>query len=192
MADTTTTRKGAAAEGDGVAGAVGGGENLDKVRDILFGSQMRDTDKRFARIEERVAKELADLRDESRKRLDALETFIKREVQSLLDRIKKEEGQRIDGVKSLGQELKEAVKAADAKSAEIEDHVTQVQRELREEVLDQSKSLRDEIYQSQQGGTQALDRATAELRSEKADRSALAELFTQMAVRLSGENGDDE
>src|SRR3954452_3450629 len=99
MADTTTTtttRKGAAAEGDGVAAGAGGGENLDKVRDILFGSQMRDTDKRFARLEERVAKELSDVRDESRKRLDALETFIKREVQSLLDRIKKEESQRID------------------------------------------------------------------------------------------------
>ena len=59
-------------------------------------------------------------------------------------------------------------------------------------MLDQSKTLRDEIYQSQQGSTQALDRTAAELRSGKADRSALAELFTQMAVRLSGEDGDEE
>ena len=38
--------------------------NVDKIRDILFGSQMRDYDKKFARIEERLLKETADLREE--------------------------------------------------------------------------------------------------------------------------------
>lgn len=33
-----------------------GGGNLDKVRDILFGTQMRDYEKRFNRMEERFMK----------------------------------------------------------------------------------------------------------------------------------------
>ncbi len=33
--------------------------NLEKVRDILFGAQMRDYDRRFARLEERLVKEAA-------------------------------------------------------------------------------------------------------------------------------------
>ena len=32
------------------------GQNVDKIRDILFGNQMRDYEKRFARLEERVTK----------------------------------------------------------------------------------------------------------------------------------------
>ena len=44
-------------------GASGAG-NLDKVRDLIFGGQMRDYDRKFARLEERLAKETADLRDE--------------------------------------------------------------------------------------------------------------------------------
>ncbi len=52
-----------------------GVENLDKVRDILFGSQMRDNERRFGRLEERLAKEAGDLRDETRKRLDSLEVY---------------------------------------------------------------------------------------------------------------------
>ena len=44
-----------------------GGASLDKVRDILFGVQMRDYDRRFARLEERLVKETADLKDEVKK-----------------------------------------------------------------------------------------------------------------------------
>ena len=33
-----------------------GGASIDKVRDILLGAQMRDSDRRFARLEERLLK----------------------------------------------------------------------------------------------------------------------------------------
>src|SRR6187401_2241566 len=56
------------------AAALTGGEgatpaSLDKVRDILFGSQMRDVERRFARLEERLLKETTDLKDDVRRRL---------------------------------------------------------------------------------------------------------------------------
>ena len=44
----------AAADGDETGG------NIEKVRDILFGSQMRDTDRRFSRLEDRLAQDTAD------------------------------------------------------------------------------------------------------------------------------------
>src|SRR5690349_16058116 len=43
--------------------------SLDKVRDILFGNQMRDVERRFARLEERLIKETADLKEDVRRRL---------------------------------------------------------------------------------------------------------------------------
>ena len=43
-----------------------GGASIDKVRDILFGVQMRDYDKRFARLEERMLKDTSDLKDDVR------------------------------------------------------------------------------------------------------------------------------
>src|SRR5271166_1295950 len=72
----------------------GGVENLDKVRDILFGSQMRDNERRFARLEERVLKESTEVREEGRKRLESLEAFVRKEVQSLVERVKNEQTQR--------------------------------------------------------------------------------------------------
>ena len=38
------------------------GQNVDKIRDILFGAQMRDYDKRFARLEDRLMKDAEALR----------------------------------------------------------------------------------------------------------------------------------
>ena len=42
-----------------------GAASLDKVRDILFGGQMRDLDQRFARVEERLTRETATSRTTS-------------------------------------------------------------------------------------------------------------------------------
>lgn len=53
--------------------------SLDKVRDILFGNQMRDVERRFARLEERLVKDTADLKDDVKKRLDTLEAYMRRE-----------------------------------------------------------------------------------------------------------------
>ena len=63
------------------------GANVDKIRDILFGSQMRDYDKRFVRLEERLAKASDALRDDLKKRFDSLESFVQQEVESLHQRL---------------------------------------------------------------------------------------------------------
>ena len=53
------------------------GGNVDKIRDILFGNQMREYDSRFARLEETLLKESSDLKESVRKRIDTLESFFK-------------------------------------------------------------------------------------------------------------------
>jgi hypothetical protein len=62
------------------------GANVDKIRDILFGSQMRDYEKRFVRLEDTVTKALDTLREDMTKRLDTLGSFIRQEVDSLSTR----------------------------------------------------------------------------------------------------------
>src|SRR6202161_4996226 len=66
------------------------GANVDKIRDILFGSQMRDYEKRFVRLEDNVTKAIEGLREDMTKRLDTLGAFGRQEVDSLSKRIKSE------------------------------------------------------------------------------------------------------
>ena len=57
-------------------GAIDESGKVDRIRDILFGSQMRDYDSRFQRLDERLTREAADARADTQKRLEALETFL--------------------------------------------------------------------------------------------------------------------
>jgi hypothetical protein len=171
-----------------------GGENLEKVRDILFGAQLRDSEKRFSRLEERLAKDVSELREETLKRLDSLEAFIKKEVQSLLERAKSEQVQRTESdkdlaqqVKDLGQQSKELSKEMGKRVSELDDKTSESDRGLREQILEQSKSLRDEVVRSGQELSLAVHSAASELRESKADRAVLADLFTEIAMRLTSE-----
>ena len=166
-------------------GAAGG--NLDKVRDLLFGGQMRDYDRRFARLEERVSKETADLRDEVKRRLSALEAYMKAEVESLSDRLRSEQDGRAAGDKDLGRELRESAAQFDQKVSQLDEVVSRSQRDLRQQLHAQHQELGDDIRQRVEDVLVRLAHEAHELRSDKTDRKALAALLTEMAMRLNGE-----
>lgn len=171
---------------DSALDAAGGG-NLEKIRDILFGAQVHDFEKRFARLEERLLKETADARADTKKRFEALESFIRKEVESLADRLKAEQGDRAESIKEVGRELRETAKALEKRLASQDEQATKSQRELRQQILDQSKNLTDEIRNRNRETTTALTRELTELRALKTDRAALAGFLTDVAVRLTND-----
>lgn len=168
-------------------GAEGGAGSLDKVREILFGSQARDYEKRFTRLEERLIKESGDLKDEMRNRMESLETYIKKEIEALSDKLKAEHTDRKEANSELARELKDLTKTFDKKTGQIDDQMSKNQRELREQLLEQSKKLSDEIRQKHEDLLAALERESRELRFDKTDRAALASMFTELAMRLNNE-----
>jgi phage host-nuclease inhibitor protein Gam len=165
----------------------GGAGNLEKIRDILFGAQVHDFEKRFARLEERLLKETSDARAETKKRFDALEAFLKKEVESLSERIKTEQAERTESGKEISRELREAARSLEKKLAQLDDVTSKSQRELRQQILDQSKALTEEIRSRIRETATALTREIKELRSDKTDRAALAGVFTEAAMRLSND-----
>ena len=164
-----------------------GGGNIDKIRDILFGVQMRDYEKRFARLEERLIKESTDLRDDTKKRFDALELYVRHELESLSARLAAEQNARGDAVEALSLGLTDTARAFEKKTAQMDEQNARSQSELRQQILDQSRSLNDSIRQKYEELTAALEREAAELRTDKTDRSSLAALFTEVAMRLNND-----
>ena len=159
--------------------------NIDKIRDILFGAQMRVYEKRFSRLEERLLKEATDLRDDTRKRFEALETFVKSEFEALTERLQTEQKTRDESVQSLARETQAAAQALEKKLAHLDEQTTRSHRDLRQQILEQSKSLSEEIRQKQTELVALVERETAELGHAKTDRASLASLFTEVALRLN-------
>jgi transketolase len=163
------------------------GASLDKVRDILFGVQMRENEKRFARLEERLAKDVADIRDDVKKRLLALESYAKKEVASLEERIGGEQESRAAQLKEVSREIKDNAKSFDKKTASLDDQLAKSQKELRQQILDLHQRLSDDLREKSEAILASLSREAQELRTEKADRATLAALFTEVAMRLNNE-----
>ena len=108
---------------------------------------MRDYDRKFARLEERLVKETADLRDDVKKRLAALEAYMKAEVESLSERLRSEQDGRTAGDKDVGRELRDSAQQFDQKVSQLDDLVARNQRDLRQQLHAQHQELGDDIRQ---------------------------------------------
>jgi hypothetical protein len=161
--------------------------NVDKIRDILFGSQMREYESRFSRLEESLRKESNDLKESTRKRLDGLESYVKKELESLEARLKSEREERSETLKQLSRDLSNLTAGLTKKIEEAQDQSVQAERQLRKDLLQQSQELTEEIRVKVEQITATVERRSAELRNDKADRAALAALFTEVALRLNNE-----
>lgn len=164
-----------------------GDQNLGKIRDILFGSQIQDYDKRFDRLEARISEEQATQKEDTRRRIDSLEEYVKGEMTSLIDRLKTEQEERVASVKETSKDIRDLTRAYEKKVSQLDEQATGHERDLREQILSQSKTLRDELDQKFDELKSALARETAALNDSKTDRSALGDLLTEVGMRLKDE-----
>jgi len=148
--------------------------NIDKIRDILFGSNMRDYEQRFARLEEALKKESSDLRESTRQHLEALEAFVHKELAALEVRLNTERDERSESQSTILRKI-----------GEVESQESQAKREIRNDLLQQSKELTDAIRTKGEELVALLERRAFELQHAKTDRTALAGLFNEMALRLT-------
>jgi len=178
------------------AGRSGGGRapnepsaaaSIDKVRDILFGNQVREFERRFARLEERILKETSALKEQLTARVEALEAFTKNETQLLSEQITGEHEDRVESHASASREQKDAMNALERRTSSLDDQLAKSQREIRQQILEQSQRLSDDIRRKMDEVLATLAREAQELRSDKADRATIAALLTEMAMRLTAD-----
>jgi hypothetical protein len=146
-------------ETDAAEGAAG---SVDKIRDILFGVQMRDYDRRFAGVEERLSREMSALRDETAQRFEALQTSLREGLDALHHRLNGEQQTRGESLQGLGDDL-------------------------RRQLSEQGQQISSELVRRFDELSASLERQAGALRHEKTDRATLATLLTEMAQRLHGQ-----
>ena len=168
-------------------GELPGGGNIDRIRDIIFGNQMRDYEKRFTRLEERLLKESADLREDVKRRFDQLDQYTRNEVDALSERLKSENASRGASLTELTRELRDLAKNTEKKTTQLDEQTIKNARELRQQLLDQARQLSDDLRQRFDDLAAIVEHEASELRDDKTDRAALAALFTEMAMRLTNE-----
>ncbi len=186
MAKTNNTKKRAEAPASTLAGADPAPESLDKVRDILFGGQMRMVESRLQSIEARFQEQLKTLRNDYTRQLSDLDGSVRKELAALTDRLAAERTKRAEDLKALGVELRDALKALEKRHGKLEEATSLADADLRDQVLTQTAALSAELNRVSERITGELDRRATALATEKVDTTALVGLLNDLAARLGG------
>jgi chromosome segregation ATPase len=172
-----------------VAGAgLAGGEaaaGVEKIRELLFGNQMHDYDRRFSTLEDRFQQNLRDVESETTRSLTSLESTIKKQLESSLNQLREEKDLRADADKELDRSLRENTQALDKRLGQLSDQLAKLEREFTERLGHDTQSLRDEIKRRNDDTRSTIERMFAELSSVKTDRNLLAGLFVEIAKCLN-------
>jgi DNA repair exonuclease SbcCD ATPase subunit len=158
---------------------------VDKIRELLFGNQMQDYDRRFSLLEDRFQQKLRDQEGELARNLGSVETLIKKQLDSIAAQVRQEQDLRAEADKDLGRVLREQIQALEKRLSQISDQLASVEREFTQRVGDESQSLRDEIRRRNEDARTTIERMFSELSNVKTDRNLLAGLFVEIARCLN-------
>ncbi len=164
-------------------------ENIDKIRDILFGVKVRDFETRFTKLEKHFDEEIAKSRAETQKQFAKLEDFLEKEVASLGEKIYNEQDSRNASLRDLSEDLKTASANLSEAISGLSEQTASNEAEIKQNLTDQSKSLVELIKEKQKETLDSLATKTENLDDSKADRKSLAKAFSEIAQLLN--NGDE-
>ncbi len=162
-------------------------EEIKKIRDILFGSNMNEYEKRFSLLEQKLNNSLEDARQENEKRLLLLEDYVKQELKSLQEMIAAEKEARMKNEKRTQEDIAHIEEQANI----FAEKTTKKFSETRSQILELGKSLGDKMNQQEKKLSEKISSVDSTLQSNYADRSSLALMFTDIARKLSGEPEED-
>jgi hypothetical protein len=165
------------------------GVSVDKIRDLLFGNQMQDYDRRFSNLEERFLQRFKESGSETARNLGAFESNAKKQVDSLAGQLREEKDQRADADKEIERVFREQNQALEKRIRSMSDQLSQLDRDVADRVTRESQSLREEIKQKSADIQQTIERMFAELSNVKTDRNLLASLFVEVAKCLNQDLG---
>ncbi len=158
--------------------------NVDKIREILFGGQMRDYEQRFADLEKRLTLQIDRLSNDFDKRMERLNTFARREIDKLSEHLKAERKERIAEGKQGTKDLEGFTHQVEAWFGEVEEQFESETKDLRAILQEQSEELSALIAETRDSLGESLAQETRDLANKTVAPEDLAGLLTEVALRL--------
>jgi hypothetical protein len=163
----------------------GDAPGVDKIRELLFGNQMQDYDKRFSQIQDRFVQKIREMEAESARSLQTMEGSIKKQLESIAGQVRHEQDQRVDADKEMGRTLREQMDVLEKQLGKISDQLATLDREFTERMGHEIQGIRDEIRRRGDDTRATIEGMFAELSNVKTDRNLLAGLFVEVARCLN-------
>lgn len=165
----------------------GADRNVDQIRDILFGGQMRDYERRFQEFGQRLEAEMTRLRESQDKRHAQLDKRLDEQFEKLSRQVRQEIGDRTQAVDDLESRIQQSARTSrgeiNSSLEGLSSELSRTDERLREAIAELNAALSDRANEA----NASLVRASSELRTDKVGREDLSALFTELSLRLKGD-----
>jgi len=158
---------------------------VDKIRELLFGNQMQDYDRRFSVLEDRFLQRQRDQEAEAVRSLGNMESSLKKQMESIASQVRQEQELRAEADKELGRSVRELIQGLEKRVGQLSDQVAGLEREFAERLGHESQALRDDMRKRNEDQRATIERMFSELSNVKTDRNLLAGLFVEIARCLN-------
>ena len=148
-------------------------DSMEQIREILFGGQVREIERHFTQIEERLERQYAVLGQDLDRRLAALEGGLQQSINGLSAVLQEERAQR-------GHDHSELDKRLTQLDADTSDEQAVLKRDIEQRLI----AVQERFDNRQTELRQLLESQLRELRGDKLARAALADLMAELAGRL--------
>jgi membrane-associated HD superfamily phosphohydrolase len=163
-------------------------ENISKIRDILFGNNMNEYEKRFEQLEDKLALSIAEGKAETDKRISTLENYLKQEIRQLNDKLTEEEEMRIKSDKKIISDLESLEESLKKFKQSTGDNFSAVNQQI----MDLSNTTNEQLTSLRKALQDRLESASNQLQTNKVERSSLAMMLTDLAYKIAGESETEE
>lgn len=167
------------------AAGEGGTDSMQKIRNLLFGSQMREYARSLAELSERLRNETERLREEQSGRLGKLESFLHGELERLAGQYQQERQERLAAQAEAAERLQALGRDLVARVEALDERLSREALALRGELQRYAGEQLDALHRSHQELADTLERERARLADEKTGREELGQLFTELGLRLN-------
>ncbi|MCL1475809.1 apolipoprotein A1/A4/E family protein [Argonema antarcticum] len=160
--------------------------NIDQIRDIIFGPQLREYNNRFDKLESDISLVQQEMRD----RIDQVRTVLSTEIRSAVDGLEKklktlnltsqeeinDVRQQLDRVnKKFSSSIEALDQTVDNQNSSIREELSQSRNKLQEDV----RALRGQVFDE-------LERRFSMMREAKVSKDDMAEILFELGMRLKG------
>src|SRR6201993_4565730 len=101
----------------------------DKIRDLLFGNQMQDYDRRFSMLEERFLQRFREIESETARNIGFLESSAKKQMESFAAELREEKDLRTDADKEIERAEREHNETLEKRLRSTSEQLIRLERE---------------------------------------------------------------
>lgn len=160
--------------------------NIDQIRDIIFGSQLRDYNSRFEKMESDLATLQQDIQDRVEQLKTVLTSEIKSSVENLDKKIKTLTSNSQEELTDLRQQTDRLNRKFSSSIEALDEALDQQTNSLREELGQTRDQLQEEVRNLKNQVLEELDRRFSLLTEVKVSRDDMAEVLFEVGMRLKG------